>query len=162
LSDDLIDHWTNPCHEKERLFVVQKLQHISKTNGVRVTFAAGDVHCGGFGRLVGTDESRDYRLMYQVVSSAIGNIPPPPAVLSAVHRNAKTSAFDAATKEQMLDVFETDVNSKVLKNKKLIGRRNWCRFEPVSDGSYDAALHVEDIDFKKRSHVYAINIPIIS
>jgi hypothetical protein len=44
----------------------------------------GDVHLGAMGRFFTKDQpdSVDFRLMYQITSSAIGNVPPPGAVLS--------------------------------------------------------------------------------
>lgn len=162
LSDDLIDHWTNELHEAERHQAILRFQQIAAMKGIRITFIAGDVHCGGAGRFFGTKPD-DFRTMYQIVSSAIGNIPPPVAVLKMLHKNAKVIHFDHETKEEMLDLFKRDVNGHAAPaGKKLINRRNYCLVDPAEDGGLNFNLMVENEDWKQPAVPYPVHVPRLS
>ena len=105
-------------------------------------------------------EGTTHYLMYQVVSSAIGNIPPPSAVINNVNNSAKTmNAGPVGTKEKMLKVFKEDVDGKPLKKGKLLGRRNYCIFQGEEQGGITATLQVESIDYNAPSKPYGIYIP---
>ncbi|KAI8920266.1 hypothetical protein DFJ77DRAFT_427281 [Powellomyces hirtus] len=138
LLDDMIDHWTHPAHAEERTAFVIRLQNYAATYRRRVHFISGDVHCAGVGKFytAGMQEPADPALMYQIIASAIVNVPPPKAVLKLVHNSAKRIDFSGAVKEEMVDLFQNDVNGQSLADKKLIGRRNWglCRIAAVGDG----------------------------
>jgi hypothetical protein len=161
LEDDLIDHWTNENHKEERSMIISRFQSISKENKLRVTFAAGDVHCGGFGRMYAKSGEEDHHLMYQVISSAIGNVPPPKAVLQTVHSSCAKIVFNNETMEEMVDTFDKDVNGQVLKGKKLIGRRNYAIVNAVEDGSLSFSLQVEAEDYKSPTAGYEKKVPIM-
>ncbi|KAJ3042628.1 hypothetical protein HDV00_006907 [Rhizophlyctis rosea] len=139
LLDDLIDHWTHENHLNERAFVVQRLQRLSQTHRVRVTFFSGDVHCCGFTKFSNPASPTDHRLMYCVVSSAIVNVPPPAGVLKMLHNNAKTThKVDEFTVEDYCKgVFEED------KTLVLVGRRNWTVVWGRPDGGLDVETRVE-------------------
>ncbi|KAI9009794.1 hypothetical protein BC832DRAFT_552498 [Gaertneriomyces semiglobifer] len=129
LLDDMIDHWTHPNHAAERTAFVQRCQEYSRTFHRRITFISGDVHCAGIGRFYNpafaATPHTDPSLMYQIIASAIVNIPPPNGVLKMLHSNAKVYDLDGATKEDMLDMFPIDVDGSQMQMKKLIGRRNY-------------------------------------
>lgn len=156
-----LDHWTHANHEKERLDLIHRVQEFSAKRNIRVTFIAGDVHCGGVGRLFSASELADSRLTYQIVSSAIGNIPPPNSVICQLHRSAKVIKLDDVTYEEMLDLFHEDVDGKPLTEKKLIGRRNWCSVEPDSEkeGAIKFSLQVENEDYRQPSKAYSVSVP---
>ena len=78
--------------------------------------------------------------MYQIVASAIVNVPPPGMVIKLLHDNAKyyvptmnssqSTKTPSDTKEEMMELFAKDVDGKPLGNlKKLLPRRNYaiCR-----------------------------------
>ena len=78
--------------------------------------------------------------MYQIITSAIVNVPPPGMVIKLLHNNDKffipplnssqSTKFQSDTKEEMMELFAKDVDGKPLGNlKKLLGRRNYaiCR-----------------------------------
>lgn len=125
MADDMIDHWTHPVHEAERTYLITRLQQHAHQFRRRVTFISGDVHCAGVGRLYNPAAPQDAALMYQIIASAIVNIPPPKGVLKMLHTSAKVIDFGNGVKEEMLDLFTVDVDGKGLADKKLIGRRNW-------------------------------------
>ncbi|KAI9028664.1 hypothetical protein DFJ74DRAFT_659621 [Hyaloraphidium curvatum] len=82
LLDDMVDHWTSMHHLLERQLLFARFGQVAKEFELRVSWLTGDVHCAGFGRLrtigVTTEtEIRDPMTQYQVISSAIGNAPPP-------------------------------------------------------------------------------------
>ena len=160
LLDDLIDHWTHENHTQERLDLVERLQKFSLDKNVRVTFLSGDVHCAGAGKFYNSaDElSLDQRLMFQIISSAIGNIPPPKSVINALHRNAHIFRLNESTSEQMLDVFQKDIDDKKLIRKKLMGRRNWCNVS-TNGTILQFSIQVENVDWRAPSVPYTIDVP---
>ncbi|KAJ3228163.1 hypothetical protein HK099_006043 [Clydaea vesicula] len=111
LDDDLMDHWTHPNHIVERRMMVEKLQEISRTNKVRVTFLAGDVHLCTAGKFFNAafEGSLDCHLMYQVTSSAIGNVPPPKVVVDITEKQGKkTHELNSETYERMIQLFQKE------------------------------------------------------
>ncbi|KAF9135591.1 hypothetical protein BGW39_001917 [Mortierella sp. 14UC] len=149
LLDDLVDSWACNVHTEEKRKFVELLQAISSQYGVRTTFVGGDVHVGGAGRLFGTnntDRLRDPFHMTQIVSSAIVNGPPPGAVISALHKSAKTYPLNEHTSEEMTEIFHQDVNGQELENKMLLNRRNWCEVRELSGLELEFTLRVENED----------------
>ncbi|ORZ31414.1 hypothetical protein BCR44DRAFT_1516123 [Catenaria anguillulae PL171] len=134
LLDDLNDHWTAENHVAERTKAIERFQEISRRRGnCRVTFLSGDVHCCGVGKLYSSDpslrsdETKDHRLMMQVVSSAIGNKAPPGAVITILHKSAAELDMDQHTKEAMVPLFLEDLAGQPLQDQYVYGARNWCR-----------------------------------
>ncbi len=75
--------------------------------------------------------------MYQVISSAVVAAPPPSYVLKMLHNNKplyvpangqKTTNQVSDTKEDMMEIFQTDTNGGPREMKKLMGRRNYVAF----------------------------------
>jgi hypothetical protein len=159
LADDLIDHWTNVSHADERMAMILRFQQLSLLKKVRITFIAGDVHCCGVGRLFNPDMDGDEHLMYQIVSSAIVNVPPPNGVLSTVNRSAKVYQLNRNTHEEMLDLFEKDVNGKApATGKKLLGRRNWCAVTREAE-ALQFSIMVENQHHEHPSVPYSVLVP---
>ncbi|KAF9102844.1 hypothetical protein BGX29_004111 [Mortierella sp. GBA35] len=149
LLDDLVDSWACNVHTEEKRKFVELLQSISSQYGVRTTFVGGDVHVGGAGRLFGTnstDRLRDPYHMTQIVSSAIVNGPPPGAVISALHKSAKTYPLNEHTSEEMTEIFNQDVNGEELENRYLLNRRNWCEVRELSGLELEFTIRVENED----------------
>jgi hypothetical protein len=135
-----MDHWTHPNHDRERTMVIRTLQEIAMTRRIRMTIVSGDVHCCGVGYLYDPKSPQDHKLMYQIITSAIVNVPPPGMVIKLLHNkdqlyvpqlnsNADTKV-KSDTKEEMMELFARDVDGKDLGNlKKLLPRRNFaiCR-----------------------------------
>jgi hypothetical protein len=165
LLDDLNDHWTAMLHEQERGQFISRLQNFSKKKGIRVTFLSGDVHVGGAARFASEKgllyPDQDYRLMYQVVSSAIGNAPPPAAIIQHLHLSSKKIFFDKETVEKMHHIFKTDLADNPLANQYLMAARNWCCI--TSPNCYDLVfdLRMERVvnDMKGETKSYLIYVP---
>ena len=123
LLDDLNDHWCAAHHKKERNQFIERTQALAKTRKMRISFISGDVHaagCGVFYSEQQTEPSRDPRYSLAVITSAIVNAPPPPAVINIVNKLATKhhkSLEYANTRETMLPLFEFDLEDKNTKNK---------------------------------------------
>ena len=114
-----------------------------------MTFFSGATNCCGAGLLSDPSVSppnASHKAMFQIISSSVVNSPPSPYVLRMLHphhsgnsnsgsskplyvpQNGQRSRSDGPptdTKEDMLDVFSTDVNGQAREMKRLMGRRNY-------------------------------------
>jgi hypothetical protein len=93
--------------------------------------------------------------MYQIISSAVVAAPPPSYVLKMLHNNkplyvpqngTKTTNQVSDTKEDMMEIFQTDTNGGPRELKKLMGRRNYVAFvaydpEVITGTQYAASVH---------------------
>ena len=93
--------------------------------------------------------------MYQVISSAVVAAPPPSYVLKMLHNTKplyvpangqKTTNQVSDTKEDMMEIFQTDTNGGPRELKKLMGRRNYVAFvaydpEAIAGTSYAASTY---------------------
>jgi hypothetical protein len=72
--------------------------------------------------------------MYQVISSAIVNIPPPRHVLRFAHY-VKTKWYPIVdTEEELIDFFQRlPETGRKIRHKKLLSNRNWCYFEQCQE-----------------------------
>ncbi|KAF9197488.1 hypothetical protein BGZ49_002047, partial [Haplosporangium sp. Z 27] len=130
LLDDLNDHWTAKSHKVERNKFITRLQNFANDRKIRVTFLSGDVHCAGVGRFYAkiSPPENDPQLMYQIISSAIVNEPPPEGVIKLLHFQDKVHTLKGGrvtTYEDMYPMFTTDVDDKPLTMDKLMPRRNF-------------------------------------
>ncbi|KAG2448173.1 hypothetical protein HYH02_006758 [Chlamydomonas schloesseri] len=178
LLDDLLDHWSADVHEVEKFCLVRMMQDLALARGFRFTILSGDVHCAGLGMYQTYPKQNlksDHRYMQQIISSAIGNIPPPEAVLKALCASNKPRMLDNHTREKMRGIFE---NGLLLK-----GQRNWADVHErplltgpaaaaatlaggVSGGAADGSLHfqlrVEHPVYKEvRPSTYDIWVPVL-
>lgn len=140
LYDDLLDEWTHKAHIDERNRAIQNFQNFAAKTQTRVTFLSGDVHCTALSRFRTTPVRgekeltpiEDPKLMYQVVSSAIVNMPPPRNALRAYHYlGTKWHPF-GDTEEEFMNFFERmPEGGRKLMHRKIMPNRNWCYFELV-------------------------------
>ena len=187
LLTDLVDHWNSVHHISERNAFLWKLQDFAKRKSVRVSFIGGDVHCAGVGRfatpsaspervrahyedemIVPLNFAQDHRLMYQIISSAIANVPPPWYIIKAYHLIDKpekiTGPDGGITDGRMLRFFLRDTKGRFFgrKSKKLMGKRNWCSVEMSSiDDSLFFELHVEMFMGAGKTVKYNIIVPAL-
>ncbi|PBP27208.1 WW domain-containing protein [Diplocarpon rosae] len=152
IADELRDMWTHESKDLERTYLIRTLQGIANQKGVRMTFLSGDVNCCGAGLVHDPSHPSDHKTMYQVISSAVVAAPPPSYVLKMLHNNKplyvptngqKTTNQVSDTKEDMMEIFQTDTNGGPREMKKLMGRRNYVAFvaydpEAVSGTAYSA------------------------
>lgn len=141
--------------------MVRDLINLASSRGVRITILLGDVHLGCIGRvklhyhkhrkthqlLDGQDigelnddvtdhPERDPRLIFNVISLAIMNAPPPDAMPAMLMRRSRIHKFDRDTDEDILSIFETDVDGSPLQNRQFLNRRNWCDLIIASQSEY--------------------------
>ncbi|KAF2129377.1 hypothetical protein P153DRAFT_316272 [Dothidotthia symphoricarpi CBS 119687] len=113
LLDDLDDHYTSRQHKHERRELVQMLQSFSKKYSARVTILGGDVHLAAIGRFYSNPKlqipaEQDWRYIPNIISSAITNKPPPPAVANLLAKRNKIHHLDHDTDETLLEIFDRD------------------------------------------------------
>ncbi|KAI5210429.1 hypothetical protein E4T39_00153 [Aureobasidium subglaciale] len=140
ILDDLDDHWTAKHHKPERNWFIQELQELAASKSVRITILGGDVHLGAVGQFytkkkLGVHKDRDHRYMPNVISSAIVNTPPPNIMGDVLNKRNKIHHLDAETDEDMIPMFEYDVNGKARNNLHLLPRRNFCSIREYIPGS---------------------------
>ncbi|KAI1305404.1 hypothetical protein EDD11_004995 [Mortierella claussenii] len=150
LLDDLNDHWTAKAHKAERNKFITRLQNFANDRKIRVTFISGDVHCAGVGRFHAkiSPPEQDPQLMYQVISSAIVNEPPPDGVIRLLHFQDKVHILEGRVKtyEDMYPLFTTDVDNKPLQNDKLMPRRNYSQGHyNHHTGGLEVTIFVENV-----------------
>lgn len=131
ILDDLDDHWTAKHHKAERNWFIQELQELAKEKSVRVTILGGDVHLAAVGRFfskaeIGISRDRDWRYMPNVISSAIVNTPPPSVMADVLNKRDKLHMLDGETAENMIPLFQSDVDGSKRNNNCMLPRRNFC------------------------------------
>lgn len=126
--DDLEDHWCAKHHKHERNAFVTRLQGLAARTATRLTILGGDVHLAAVGRFAShpaIEEPKDPKLMLNVISSAIVNQPPSSKLADFLNRRSKIHRLPG-TKEDMMPLFDVDVDGSSRNNKRLLPRRNWC------------------------------------
>lgn len=151
LLDDLNDHWCARYHKGERNFLISKLQDLSAKYGIRVTILSGDVHLASIGRFrsslhsnptrnedsnikVDVFENPEYdsRLIFNVISSAIVNTPPPDRMARLLQEKNKLHHFDNETEENNIKIFKMETSGKKKRrNNAFLNKRNWSDIIPV-------------------------------
>ncbi|ODV95081.1 hypothetical protein PACTADRAFT_50902 [Pachysolen tannophilus NRRL Y-2460] len=146
--DDLDDHWCARHHKKERNKLVADLTRFGAQNGVRITILSGDVHLCCIGRfqtkmphLHKKEESikrlespqDDPRLIFNVISSAIVNAPPPNAMAKLLNKRTRVHHFDKHTDEDIIPLFTKDVDGNHRDNTHFLNKRNWCDLIPIKN-----------------------------
>lgn len=174
LLDDLNDHWCAHNHKAERNYLLSKLQDYSGKYGIRVTILSGDVHLASMGRFYTTGSKikpeEDPRLCYNVIASAITNIPPPDAMPKLLQqRSKKGHKLDKFTKEDTVELFKKNCDGTDRLTPGFYNRRNYSEVIPLnqdkeaqSDELY-VSIHVEtdENDIKSHTTPYSINIPAL-
>ncbi|KAI9792515.1 MAG: hypothetical protein M1816_002035 [Peltula sp. TS41687] len=132
--DELRDQWTHESKDLERTYLIRTLQGIAHQKSLRMTFLSGDVSCCGSGLVHDPAHPSDHKTMYQIISSSIVSAPPPSYIVKLLNTNKllyvpqnghRSSPAPTDTKEDMMEIFQVDVNGAPKENKKLMGRRNY-------------------------------------
>jgi hypothetical protein len=127
ILDDLLDGWASSKHEKERNKFITMLQHCALDKKYRVSILSGDAHVGGVGEIYSAQRPRpskakDPLFMYQIISSAIMNSPPPSGVVSALTRTNFAKRIDQKTRSKVKKAFGSNHEP----TEKLLAQRNWA------------------------------------
>ncbi|RCK64935.1 hypothetical protein Cantr_00518 [Candida viswanathii] len=167
--DDLNDHWCSNHHKAERNRLIKQLMEFGASKGIRITILSGDVHLGCFGRmkskfhkhpnahyyLEGQDteelnkdvcETPEYdpRLIFNVISSAIVNAPPPDAMAGLLNKRSRIHHFNKDTDEDVVPIFIKDVDGSSRDNKQFLNKRNWNDLVIAKQSIYRDAINPED------------------
>lgn len=156
LLDDLNDHWCARHHKKERNGFIARLQDFGAKYGIRITILSGDVHLASVGRFmskrhrnhlfslseknaqdnakVENEPENDVRLMFNVISSAVVNTPPPNPMASLLQSKANIHHFDFETDEDAVPIFNVEVSGTGNRREKcFLNKRNWSDIIPVEN-----------------------------
>ncbi|CEQ39964.1 SPOSA6832_01552, partial [Sporobolomyces salmonicolor] len=152
LKDDLADHPCADGHKKERNWLIETLQKLAVDKHLRISFMSGDVHAKQgsypsfdvslsprrtdltfrrpqFFSTKKVEPAKDPKYMLQIISSAIVNTPPPPAVIWLVSKlgskKHKTLHY-IDTEEELIPLFTEDTDGSKPKSTTVMGRRNYC------------------------------------
>ncbi|KAI3018027.1 unnamed protein product [Aspergillus niger] len=136
LLDELRDQWTHESKDLERTYLIRTLQGIAHQKSLRITFLSGAVNACGAGLVHDPSFPSNHKTMYQLISSPVVNNPPPSYVIKLLHGSNKplyvpangqrsTPSKPTDTKEDMLELFQSDVTGQPREHRKLIGRRNY-------------------------------------
>ncbi|PKY04015.1 hypothetical protein P168DRAFT_327036 [Aspergillus campestris IBT 28561] len=136
MMDELRDQWTHESKDLERTYLIRTLQGIAHQKSLRMTFLSGAVNVCGAGLVHDPSHPSDHKTMYQLISSAVVNSPPPSYILKLLHNNNKpiyipanghrsTPSQPTDTKEDMMEIFQSDVTGQAREHRKLMGRRNY-------------------------------------
>ena len=174
--------------------MIHALQDVARRHSVRVTILGGDVHLGAVGQFysnknLGLQPINDYRYMPNVfrplalliVDHLFGNCEHPSLqncrksiVLLPLecadkrHRRNKVHHLDHDTDEDMVPIFNEDVDGTPLTNKHLLPRRNWCSIIPVEGGEQPMELLVTlnlELDCKNpegTTKPYTLSVPALA
>lgn len=114
-----------------------------------MTFLSGAVNVCGAGLVHDPSNPSDHKTMYQLIASPVVNTPPPSYIIKLLHSHNKplyiptnghrSSGQVSDTKEDMMEIFQTDVNGQTREHRKLMGRRNYVAivaFDPTPYGQF--------------------------
>jgi hypothetical protein len=100
-----------------------------------MTFLSGAVNVCGAGLVHDPAQPSDHKTMYQLIASPVVNTPPPSYVIKLLHSHNKplyvpanghrSSGQPTDTKEDMMEIFQTDVTGQAREHGKLMARRNY-------------------------------------
>ncbi|CRG87916.1 putative protein YGR266W [Talaromyces islandicus] len=135
ILDELRDQWTHESKDLERTYLIRTLQGIAKQKSVRMTFLSGAVNVCGAGLVHDPSHPSDHKTMYQLITAPVVNTPPSAYILKLLHNNKplyvpangqrSTPSQPSDTKEDMLELFQTDVTGQPREYRRLMGRRNY-------------------------------------
>ncbi|KAI9373324.1 hypothetical protein BJX61DRAFT_385607 [Aspergillus egyptiacus] len=154
LLDELRDQWTHESKDLERTYLIRTLQGIAHQKSLRMTFLSGAVNVCGAGLVHDPTHPSDHKTMYQLISSSVVNSPPPSYIIKLLHSSNKplyvpanghrsTPSQPSDTKEDMMEIFQTDVTGQSREHKKLMGRRNYVAivaYDPDSIGNSQMSM----------------------
>ncbi|EGW31122.1 uncharacterized protein SPAPADRAFT_141671 [Spathaspora passalidarum NRRL Y-27907] len=158
--DDLNDHWCSKHHKAERNQLIYDLTEFGAKNAIRITILSGDVHLCCIGRmkskfhhhpnahlLIGEDieelnddvtdfPEKDPRLMFNVISSAVTNEPPPDAMANLLNKRSRIHRYNRDTDEDIVPIFITEPDGSKRANKQFLNRRNWSDLVLAKQSKY--------------------------
>ena len=163
--DDLNDHWCSKNHKRERNYLVRELIEFGAKHGVRITLLSGDVHLCCISRvksrshhlpgahiLTGTEKAKqenfniverpeeDPRLIFNVISSAITNAPPPDAMASLLNKRLGIHHFNTHTDEDVVPLFTKDPDGSSRDNHQFLNKRNWADLVVATQSTVKAQI----------------------
>lgn len=166
LFDELRDQWTHESKDLERTYLIRTLQGIAHQKSIRMTFLSGAVNVCGAGLVHDPTHPSDHKTMYQLISSSVVNSPPPSYVIKLLHGNTRplyipanghrsTHAQPTDTKEDMMEIFQTDVGGQQREHRKLMGRRNYVALVAFDPDAASATYGYPDLTHRRKLNLAA-------
>lgn len=100
-----------------------------------MTFVSGAVNTCGAGMVHDPSHPCDHKTMYQIISSPVVNSPAQSYLVKLLHGSNKplyvpanghrSSHTPTDTKEDMLELFQTDITGQPMQHRKMMARRNY-------------------------------------
>ncbi|OIW34398.1 hypothetical protein CONLIGDRAFT_638761 [Coniochaeta ligniaria NRRL 30616] len=134
IAEELKDLWTHESKDLERTYLIRTLQGIAHQKGVRMTFLSGDVNAAGAGLVHDPTHPSDHKTMYQIITSPVVAAPAGQMIIKLLHNNKtlyvpqngqKSTHEVSDTKEDMMEIFQTEASGNAREYKKLMNRRNY-------------------------------------
>lgn len=114
-----------------------------------MTFLSGGTDICGAGLVHDPSKPSDHKTMYQLISSSVVNTSPSSYILKMLHNNKplyvpsngqRSNNAPSDTKEDMMEIFQTEPDGRQREYRKLMGRRNYVAivaYDPeVVTGTY--------------------------
>jgi hypothetical protein len=140
MEDDLRDQWLSRAHQQERLQLIHRLLRFAETSCCRVTIVSGDAHTASLGYLQSDRNpaaSAEARVINQITSSAMVNLPPPALVVFMMEKllAGKTEEVDRGITARLVKFPGS--------TRCIIGARNWLSLRLNQQASIWAEWYVE-------------------
>ncbi|KAK1143795.1 hypothetical protein N8T08_006046 [Aspergillus melleus] len=169
--DELRDQWTHESKDLERTYFIRTLQGIAHQKALRMTFLSGAVNVCGAGLVHDPAHPSDHKTMYQIISSAVVNSPPPSYIIKLLHGSNKplyvpanghrsTPSQPTDTKEDMMEIFQSDVNGQSREHRKLMGRRNYAAIVAYDPDAVNPMYNQHAVGFGGRKLNLAVDFMI--
>lgn len=163
IADDLDDGWGAKRHEEETKRTLTDFKDFAKKHDIKVTFLGGDDHFGTTGISVPDAEDVSYddpRVMYQCVSSAVVNTPPPGIAIEAakLYMEQKTARIAQDINTSMIPI-KKEYGDGEPKEQLVLAKRNFAVIQQKGE-VLSWRLYVEPKDGRvKNLSSYCLNIP---
>lgn len=135
IFDDLNDQWCVRAHRRERHQLISRLQQLALKFHARVTIFSGDVHLAAVGRFRSVEKMNpefDHRLIICPISSGITTATPPEALADFIDKRNKLRYLGLETVEDLIKLFNEDIDGSYRKNQTTMPRRNYCIIEEAT------------------------------
>ena len=85
----------------------------------------------------------------------------PSFIIKSIHKISKSHNLDKDTVEEMINLFELDVDGKHLTYQKLLGRRNYLEIDTdLFSSNLKCTMYFESVN-KKYTVTYTVVVPTI-
>jgi len=144
LKDDLQDHWRTVDHRQERLLLLKLLLSEAEKGKFRITILSGDVHISCAGVVYDTQGAKksNAAIINSLISSAVVNLPPPPAVMQILELTGSEIEIVEKTETTLIKAGLYRLLGDP-RQYRYFGGRNYLELAQNSIGGFHARWFVE-------------------